>query len=318
MSAHRSHATLVRLAAVAAAVSLFGAACGSGESDGASGAEESAASGDAVESSSDSADGADGEATDGGAQGDVAASVPWSAPDGMTVAAIAASPSGDQVALSFSAPPGLEAAASEVVVYDVASGAEVWRSVVEDGGLFGLSTLLFVDAGVVGFKTGYEGSSLVAFDTAGVVSEIETDAAGDCVQYLNGDVDAGANVAYTVNPGGFCRLDLVTGATVNVRADDLISAQAGLMESIRFDGDGALVASFTDSDFTAYTYVLDPQTLAVLDDSSTRTEPASRTEALESMLDGSVNLSSESRLAESADGSVVAVLQPDRVDVVNL
>ncbi len=87
---------------------------------------------------------------------EVATTIAWAAPDGMNPSGIAVSPAGDRVAMAFSTPPGLEGVPSELVVYDVAAGAEAWRVAIDGAGLAGLDTMVFLEDRVVEFRRGFE------------------------------------------------------------------------------------------------------------------------------------------------------------------
>ncbi|MEM9133461.1 MAG: hypothetical protein AAF962_13540 [Actinomycetota bacterium] len=304
-----------RLAALLTAVTLLGSACsliGGDDTD--------TAAGTAVSEPS-ATDAAAAPATEGAeaaapapAAG-VTASIPWVAPDGMTLTASAVSPDGQRVALAFAGQPGLEAVAAEVVEYDIASGAEAWRVPIEDGGLFGPASLIYTDNGISTLLIGLDGNRLITTSGPAIAAEIGEVTPDVCAQHLNGTVDAAANVSYTVIPSGFCRFDLTSGAFVQVSADELVEGGV-ISDSIRYDDAGNLVATVSDDDFVTHFLVVDPNTLQPTGEAGA--EPPSGADLYGDLLEegATVAVSSETRVAQTADRSVTAIVQPDRIDVV--
>ncbi len=225
------------MTAVAVALVLVAGACGGSDDNQTDDGQDQATQSEAGDEQSS---GDEPVADESGGTG-AAASIAWTAPDGMDASTIAVSPGGDQVAIGFSSmEPGVE-----IVVFDVASGAEAWRGSIDDAGAFGLGELMFTTAGVSFHSTDLEGSQIVTF-TDGNTSMV--DAPTECAQFVSGTVDPTQNVAYTVVPGGFCRVDLSTGATMEVAAGDLLEGAVGANGSIRYVADGTLVATMMGPD----------------------------------------------------------------------
>ena len=256
------------------------------------------------------------EPTDDGASGEVASAISWVAPDGMTPSTMAISPDGSQVAVSFAAPLGSVTASAEVIVYDVTSGAEVWRYATEDGGLYGYGDLVFTSAGLTAMSSTFEGVQLVRFDATGTPNtDVMVEAGSPCGQFLNGTVDLTSDVYYTVIPSGFCRVDISTGATTELKVED-IEAGSQVADSIRFGSGGVLVASFPNADFEARTVAIDPVSFTAQGDAG-QPEPASAGDLFGDRLQEGVNLSSDSRAVSTPDGSVTALLQPATIEVIS-
>lgn len=305
-----------RLRALPLVLCLVAGACGGSEESVASsdaGSEEGmtqdsgASEGNSEESGSTSGDETGEEA---GATGSNV-SILWTAPEGMDPTTIAVSPDGAQVAVGFEAPVSIEAAPVMIVVFDVASGAEAWRSQLEDGGNLGLGSLMFTSAGVSFFAGSFDGSQIVTFGQGGEVTlVIGIDSI--CAQFLNGGVSPNENVAYTVVPGGFCRVDLTTADVVQLDVHDLDSG-ADLVDSIRFDAAGNLVATYTDGNFAVTSVTLEPRTL--ISNGPANAEPISVGDSYKDQLAEGLGISSGNRVAASADGSTIALLQPGSIEI---
>lgn len=312
-----------RIGAAVLALCLVAAACGGGDAevDGdtapAGETEDKVGTGEAADVATDSTEASDADAGDGEVNADVdgaagsTTSFSWAAPDGMAPTTIAVSPDGSQVAIGFVAPPEVLGTRAEIVVYDVSSGSEAWRGTVDDAGISGLGGLMFTNAGASFFNFDLEGVQIVTLGEGGAFAA-EVPVGFECAQFLNGAVDGSANVAYSVVPGGFCRVDLATGSIVAVTAQDLDEG-AALLHSIRFDESSKLVATYTDEDFETFSVYVDPATLAL--DGPAAGEPPSAADTHGELLVDGVNAGSGDRVAASADGSTVALLQPGTVDV---
>ncbi len=313
MTQSRKHRAAKR-ATAALAVTLAMGACGGGDDTETDDAQEQTA-----ESNTDTADSVEGEpATDEAAADDApaaasdqegaAGSIAWTAPDGMDAATIAVSPGGDQVAVGFQSTSATDA---EVVVLDVASGNEAWRGSIDDVGDFGLGGLMFTTAGVSFYLTTLEGSQIVTF-TGGDTSTIDVDF--ECAQFVSGTVHPTENVAYTVVPGGICRVDLSTGEFTAVTVGDLLPGSIGSNGSIAFAPDGSLVATVTNADGAPQGISVDPATLAAIepvDELPSRLETEYR-----DLLVAGPSISSGDRIASSPDRSTIVLLQPDSLDVI--
>ncbi len=237
----------------------------------------------------------------------VAASIAWTAPDGMDASTIAVSPGGDQVAIAFSSmEPG-----AEIVVFDVASGAEAWRGSIEDAGAFGLGGLMFTTEGVSFHSTTFDGSQIVTFTdgNSSTTAAVPT----ECAQFLSGTVDPTQNVAYTVVPGGFCRVDLSTGATLEVAAGDLLEGALGANGSIRYVADGTLVATMMGPDGAPVAVSVDPTTLTAI--APVAEVPVRLENLYGDLLVAGPSLAAGDRIASTPDGSTVVLLQPTTIEV---
>ncbi len=288
--------------AVALAFVLVAGACGSDDA-----AETDNGQDQAAEQDADSA--AEGDGTEGADEPTgVAASISWTAPDGMNPSTMAVAPGGDQVVVGFSSmEPG-----AEIVVFDVASGAEAWRASIDDAGAFGLGGLMFTTAGVSFYQTDLEGSQIVTFTDTDTSTVAASDA---CAQFLSGTVDPTQNVAYTVVPGGFCRVDLSTGATVEATADDLLDGAVGSNSSIQYAADGSLVATVMGADGAPAAIAVDPATLTAIGPVG---EVPPRLENVygDLLVDGP-SLASGDRIASTPDGSTIVLLQPSTIEVIS-
>lgn len=303
------------LTALLLALSLAATACGGG-SDGATDDDSSAESSEGA-SSNDGDSGAASETRDAGGSDDgatgegVSATIAWTAPDGMDPVEIVMSPDGSRFAIAFAGPVAPEAQPGEIVVFDVASASELWRVSIDDIGILGFE-LVYTDAGVTNLAATLETTNAITYADGAVVSDVPLD---DCWQFLNGAVLEGETVFFTVLPGAVCRVDVSSGATTLLSLEE-IAPGAALVNSIRFDADGTLLIAYQDQNFAALTASVDPAGLTVTDPNSGRTEPPSAADRFGSQLDGDVFASSEARAAQSADGSIVALIQSGRVDII--
>ncbi len=294
--------------AVALAFVLVAGACGSDDTADTDIGQEQATEQDSDGAADASDDGSDASAGDESGATGATASIPWTAPDGTNPSTIAVSPGGDQVVVGFSSTePG-----AEIVVFDVASGAEAWRASIDDAGAFGLGGLMFTTAGVSFYLTDLDGSQIVTF-TDGDTSMVT--APDQCAQFVSGTVDATQNVAYTVVPAGFCRVDLSTGAVVEATVGDLLDGAVALNGSIRYAADGSLVATMADADGAPTAIAVDPATLTAIGPVG---ELPPRLENVygDLLVDGPV-LASGDRVAGTPDGSTIVLLQPSTIDVVS-
>ncbi len=307
--------TSTRALSVLASLTLATSACGiiGGDDDTATGtaASEPTATDEGATPASDAAEGAEAAAPATG----VTASIPWVAPEGMTLTASAVSPDGSLVALAFAETAGLETISAEIVEYEIASGAEAWRTPIEDAGLFGPASLMYTDSGVSMMLLDLDGNRLITTQGPSVAAQLTGITPDVCGQFLNGTVDAAAVAAFTVTPGGFCRIDLRSGTVVEIQAADLVTG-GSLADSIRYDESGNLVASVTDQDFVPHFFVVDPATLQPIE--AAAGEPPSGADLYGDLLEDGAGIlgSSETRVAQTADGSTTAIVQPDRIDVV--
>ena len=295
-----------RLATVLFALAMVASACGSDTDEGEAAAQQESA--DDPSGNDDTATPETNEASDGGPE--IAISISWTSPEGMDPVGLAVSPDGARVAVGFASPLGLEAASAEVIVFDVASGEDIWRAPIEDAGLLGLGGMMFTTTGVSFYKADFEGTTIVTLSDGAVTAEIPIDS--ECAQFLNGTVHPTDNVAYTVVPGGFCRVDLNTGATTSIRSSDL-SEGAELVDSISYGAAGDLVATFSDADFATVSLALDPTTMASTGPASGEPEPLG--DLYRDRLAEGPALASGTRVAASPDRSVIALLQPDSIEV---
>lgn len=306
--------SLRSLAAVFLGVSLVAAACGGGSDDAGSTSDDTPSDGTtSAEAAATDTEAADGEAASGDAasSGVASASIPWSAPEGFDATEIEMSPDGSRFAIAFAGPIAPDAQPGEIVVFDVASASELWRVSIDDIGILGFN-LVFTDAGVTNLASTFEGTTAITYDDGAVVSETPL---ADCGQFLNGTVAASGPVFFTVLPGGVCRVDVTSGAETVLALED-ITPGSGLVNSIRFDADGTLLVAYQDQDFASATASVDPATLTIAEANTGRTEPLSAADRFGSQLDGDVFASSEARAAQSADGSIVGLLQSGQVDIV--
>ena len=226
----------------------------------------------------------------------------------MDPATIAVSPGGDQVAGGFQS---TSASNAEVVVFDVASGNEAWRSSIDDAGDFGLGTLMFTNAGVSFYLTTLDGSQIVTF-TDGDTSMVDVDF--ECAQFVSGTVDPTENAAFTVVPGGICRVDLSSGEFIPVAVGDLLEGAIGSNGSIEFGADGSLVATVTNENGAPVAIAVDPATLAAIgpvDEVPSRLD----TEYRDLLVEG-LSLASGDRIASSPDRLTIVLLQPDALEIV--
>ena len=298
------------------AIVLVASACSADESvvvDESSTSDAAASTAADTQSDPDTADSSasDGTGSQEAASGGGSSLIGYTAPDGMDASAIALSADGSQVAIGFGPPPTGLATPATIVVYDVASGAEAWRGEIADAGAFGVSQLFFAPGGVGFFQLATSGTELVVASSS--AEPIGRAVDSGCAQLLNGAVDEASNALYSVVPGGFCRLDMSSGTAVSLSADAVVPGGV-LADSIRFDNASNLVVTVTDGDFATTSHIVDPVTLTVA--GSATGEPVAAADVFRDRLVSGVNLSSDSRVAASRDGSVVALLQPDAIEVV--
>jgi hypothetical protein len=121
-------------------------------------------------------------------------------------------------------------------------------------------------------------------------------------------------VFYTVIPGGFCRVDISTGATTELAVED-IEAGSLRADSIRFGTDGTLVASFSNADFEARTVAIDPVSFGSQGDAG-QPQPATAGDLFGDRIEQGMNLTSDSRAATTPDRSVTALLQLATIEVI--
>ncbi len=292
---------LFRFGALLVALGMVASACGSSSDT------ENADAATAEESSGEQDDGSQ------PAEGDAntSATISWTAPDGMEPAELAVSPDGSHVAIGFTPPLGLEVTGAEIVVFDVTSGEEAWRASIDDAGVAGLGGMMFTTTGVSFYRLDFDGTTIVTLGDGGAVLA-ETPIDSECQQFLNGTVHPNDNVAYTVVPGGFCRVDLSSGEATSIRSSDL-SEGAELVDSIRYDAADNLVATFKDVDFVAVSLALNPTTMASNGPAPGEPEPLG--DLYRDRLIEGLNLSSGTRVASSPDRSVIALLQPGSIEV---
>lgn len=303
-----------RGAIAALSLALLASACGSDGTSAPSAGDAEATTAE-TESAEQSPSEAGGDSANGDAAGSAVASFAYTAPDGMEPHTIGVSPSGDRVAVGFEAPPTAEATPGQVVVYEADSGTELWRVEIDDVGIAGIGKLIFTDGGVSFAKLLIDESALVTLNDGAVIGDITLSNSSLCNQFLNGVVDRSASVYFTVVPGGVCRVDVSDASTIELSGEDFAPA-AVMVNSIRWDAEGALVVSYSDEDFVSFAATIDPVSFTVIETNQAAAEPQSAADRYGSQLEEGLVLSAEARTAQSPDGSTAALLQPGRVDVI--
>lgn len=304
MERHWGMRTRTTLPALLAALALFAAACGSDADDASTDAGgDVPAAGDSSGGETESS--ADDSAGEGATPAD-AVSIPFSISDDLLFEGVSISDDGT-VAVVTTGQLSLEGATPvELIVFDVASQSESYRASVET--FFNASDPIIADAGVSLILNNVESTDLVTFDASDTAGR--SMATNGCWQYFKGTVDSAANVVYTV-ADGICRLDLVTGAETVVSPTDVMP-DALQIDSVQYV-DGRLIAVVNDENLSPVTFEIDPVTLLPI--SQVDVVIPDEVRLYGDLLDDQLNNSAQARIAISPNGSFVALVQGDRIDI---
>lgn len=290
------------------ALALALAACGSSAEEG-SGEDVGSDPASSSLSESQPTEGGEAEAEDSESSPteSITSSIRYVVPDGQDPAGIAVSDDGTVAVLS-AAPPGFEPVPAELVVFDAMTGEERWRVVTEFE--FNVGGPIITDVGVSVVIAGFEGTTIETYASREPAGEPV--AADQCSQVLNGAVDAAAARSYSVIPGGVCSIDVLGGTETVLAAGDLRPGALGV-DSVFFDGD-RLVVVVEDENLAPVAVEVDPTTLEPLGEIDA--EPLDAVLTYGGQLEGELMAAPGSRIAVSPDGSTVALVQPDRIDII--
>lgn len=309
-------ARLAKVPALVVVAGLLAAACGGGD------APSSVADATPEAAGQQESGGAVGGGSDDPSSADVSIVASFAQPSGdLAPSAITISPDGSQAAVAYLPPATGQVSSTDIVTFDTTSGAEVSRVVIEDSGPLGVEDLFWSSGGLRAmFRNSEFATVLVAIDSAGAVGPPVVIDPVECGQYLGGSLDTSAEVFYTIVPGGFCRVDLRSGAGLTVSANEYV-VEIGQLFGIVFADDGALVVSLngsvSDGDFVQLSLEVDPATLLPVDGNPVDEPlPSPLLTAATAQLDTVVaTMSSDRRVAVSADGATAVLVQDGRVDV---